>query len=42
MKNRFFAGTGVAIVTPFYDEDLKINFQLFEEITENQINNGTV
>ena len=41
MKKPIFTGAGVAIVTPFYGEDLKINFPLFEEIIENQINNGT-
>ena len=37
MKKPIFTGAGVAIVTPFYGEDLKINFPLFEEIIENQI-----
>ena len=32
MKKPIFTGAGVAIVTPFYGEDLKINFPLFEEI----------
>ena len=41
MKKPIFTGAGVAIVTPFYGEDLKINFPLFEEIIENQIQNGT-
>ena len=41
MKKPIFTGAGVAIVTPFKDEDLKINFPLFEEIIENQIQNGT-
>ena len=41
MKKPIFTGAGVAIVTPFYGEDLKINFPLFEEIIENQIKNGT-
>ncbi len=41
MKKPIFTGAGVAIVTPFYGEDLKINFSLFEKIIENQINNGT-
>ncbi len=41
MKKPIFTGAGVAIVTPFYGEDLKINFPLFEEILEHQINNGT-
>ena len=41
MKKPIFTGAGVAIVTPFTGEDLKINFSLFEEIIENQIQNGT-
>lgn len=41
MKKPIFTGAGVAIVTPFTGEDLKINFPLFEEIIENQIQNGT-
>ena len=41
MKKPIFTGAGVAIVTPFEGEDLKINFSLFEEIIENQIQNGT-
>ncbi len=41
MKKPIFTGAGVAIITPFMDEDLKINFSLFEEIIENQIKNGT-
>ena len=41
MKKPIFTGAGVAIVTPFKGEDLKINFPLFEEIIENQIQNGT-
>ncbi len=41
MKKPIFTGAGVAIVTPFEGEDLKINFPLFEEIIENQIQNGT-
>lgn len=41
MKKPIFTGAGVAIVTPFCGEDLKINFPLFEEIIENQINNGS-
>ena len=41
MKKPIFTGAGVAIVTPFKGEDLKINFSLFEEIIENQIQNGT-
>ncbi len=41
MKKPIFTGSGVAIVTPFKDDDLKIDFQLFEKIIEDQINNGT-
>lgn len=41
MKKPIFTGSGVAIVTPFTGDDLKINFSLFEEIIENQIQNGT-
>lgn len=41
MKKPIFTGAGVAVVTPFIGKDLKINFPLFEEIIENQINNGT-
>ncbi len=41
MKKPIFTGSGVAIVTPFTGEDLKINFSLFEEIIEHQIKNGT-
>ncbi len=41
MKKPVFTGAGVALVTPFTGEDLKINFSLFEEIIENQIQNGT-
>ena len=41
MKKPIFTGAGVAIVTPFIGNDLKINFPLFEEIIENQIANGT-
>jgi len=41
VKKPIFTGAGVAIVTPFEGEDLKINFSLFEEIIENQIQNGT-
>ncbi len=41
MKKPIFTGSGVAVVTPFTGEDLKINFSLFEEIIENQIQNGT-
>lgn len=41
MKKPIFTGAGVAIVTPFTGKDLKINFPLFEEIIEHQIENGT-
>ena len=41
MKKPIFTGAGVALVTPFTGEDLKINFSLFEKIIENQIENGT-
>lgn len=41
MKKPIFTGSGVAIVTPFTGDDLKINFSLFEEILEYQIQNGT-
>ena len=41
MKKPIFTGSGVAIVTPFTGDDLKINFSLFEEIIENQIQSGT-
>lgn len=41
MKQPIFTGAGVALVTPFIGKDLKINFPLFEEIIENQIQNGT-
>ena len=41
MKKPIFTGSGVAIVTPFTGEDLKIDFKLFEEIIEYQIQNGT-
>ncbi len=41
VKKPIFTGAGVAIVTPFTGDDLKINFPLFEEIIEYQINNGT-
>ncbi len=41
MKKPIFTGSGVAIVTPFTGDDLKINFSLFEEIIEHQIQNGT-
>ena len=35
-----FKGTGVAIVTPMY-EDGKVNFEKLEEILEDQIANST-
>ncbi|MGN0526231.1 MAG: 4-hydroxy-tetrahydrodipicolinate synthase [Acutalibacteraceae bacterium] len=41
MKKPLFTGAGVALVTPFIGEELKVNFRLLEEIIENQINNGT-
>ena len=41
MKKPIFAGAGVAIVTPFKDGTLKINFQLFEELINEQIESGT-
>ena len=41
MKKPIFAGAGVAIVTPFKDKTLKINFPLFEELINEQIENGT-
>jgi len=41
VKKPIFTGSGVAIVTPFTGDDLKINFSLFEEILEYQIQNGT-
>ena len=41
MKKPIFTGSGVAIVTPFTGDDLKINFSLFEKIIEDQIQNGT-
>ncbi len=41
LKKPIFTGSGVAIVTPFTGDDLKINFSLFEEIIEYQIKNGT-
>jgi 4-hydroxy-tetrahydrodipicolinate synthase len=41
LKKPIFTGSGVAIVTPFTGDDLKINFSLFEEILEYQIQNGT-
>lgn len=41
LKKPIFTGSGVAIVTPFTGDDLKINFSLFEKIIEEQIKNGT-
>jgi 4-hydroxy-tetrahydrodipicolinate synthase len=41
VKKPIFAGAGVAIVTPFKDGTLKINFQLFEELINEQIESGT-
>ena len=41
MKKPIFTGAGVALITPFTGEDLKINFPLLEQIIENQIENGT-
>jgi len=40
MNNTIFEGAGVAIVTPFNDEN-KINFTKMEELIELQIKNGT-
>lgn len=40
MKNTIFTGSGVAIVTPF-NEDNTINFDKFEELIEFQIKSGT-
>ena len=41
MKKPVFTGAGVAIVTPFIGEDLKINFPLLERLIDEQINNNT-
>ena len=41
LKKPIFTGSGVALVTPFTGEDLKINFSLLEELVEHQIQNGT-
>ena len=41
MKKPIFTGSGVAIVTPFTGDDLKINFSLFEKLIDDQIQNGT-
>ena len=40
MKKIIFTGAGVAIVTPF-DENNKINFDLLGKLIDNQIENGT-
>ncbi len=40
MKKTIFTGAGVAIVTPF-TEDNKVNFEELGKIIENQIENGT-
>lgn len=40
MKNTIFTGAGVAIVTPF-TEDNKVNFEELGRIIEDQIENGT-
>lgn len=41
MKKPVFTGAGVAIVTPFTGEDLKINYPLLERLIDEQINNKT-
>lgn len=41
MKEPLFTGAGVAIVTPFIGEELKINFPLLEELVNSQIENKT-
>ena len=41
LKKPIFTGSGVAIVTPFTGDDLKINFSLFEKLIDDQIQNGT-
>jgi len=41
VKKPVFTGAGVAIVTPFIGEDLKINYPLLEQLIEKQINNKT-
>ena len=38
MKNKLFTGVATALATPFIDE--KINFKVFEEFIELQINSG--
>ncbi|MGI6248452.1 MAG: 4-hydroxy-tetrahydrodipicolinate synthase [Acutalibacteraceae bacterium] len=40
MKKILFTGAGVAIVTPF-DEDNKVNYELLENLIDFQIENGT-
>lgn len=40
MKNTLFTGAGVAIITPF-TEDNKINFDLLGKLIDRQIDNGT-
>jgi len=41
VKEPIFTGAGVAIVTPFIGEELKINFELLEELVNKQIENKT-
>lgn len=40
MKNTIFTGAGVAIITPFTDDN-KINFDLLGKLIDRQIDNGT-
>ena len=40
MKKILFKGSATAMITPF-DEDNKINFNIFEKLIDFQINNGT-
>lgn len=40
MKKTVFTGAGVALVTPFYDDE-KVNYEKLEELIEFQISNGT-
>ena len=40
MKKPVFTGAGVAIVTPF-NEDMSVNYEVFDRIIEDQIKNGT-
>ena len=40
MKKILFKGSATAMVTPF-DENNKINFNIFEKLIDFQINNGT-